>query len=49
MSFCLRLYYIRENKRRDRLQESMGEVYDANSGNFADMTDVENVNFRYAL
>jgi len=43
----LRLYYIRENKRRDRLQAERGEV--ADEGDFEDLTDVQNLSFRYAL
>lgn len=46
----LRVYYVRENKRRDVLQaerEARGEtlVFDT----YADVTDVENLNFRYLL
>jgi hypothetical protein len=49
MCFLLRLYYVRENKRRDRQMEARGETYDEAAGDFADRTDVENVDFRYAL
>ncbi|KAL7414753.1 major facilitator superfamily domain-containing protein [Mrakia frigida] len=47
----LRVYYVRENKRRDRLMaemEARGEempVYDT----YADVTDIENLRFRYLL
>ncbi|EOD48648.1 putative allantoate permease protein [Neofusicoccum parvum UCRNP2] len=40
----LRLYYIRENKRRDRLNVSHQENIE-----FLDLTDKENLEFRYSL
>ncbi|WVQ79769.1 hypothetical protein IAT38_001869 [Cryptococcus sp. DSM 104549] len=49
MGFALRLYYVRENRRRDRLQAEMGEVAEPDAGDFSDRTDVENLSFRYAL
>ncbi|WWC90314.1 uncharacterized protein L201_005247 [Kwoniella dendrophila CBS 6074] len=50
MAFLLRLYYLKENRRRDKLAEERGEgAYDANAGDFSDQTDIENLSFRYAL
>ncbi|OCF41073.1 allantoate permease [Kwoniella heveanensis CBS 569] len=49
IGFLLRLYYTRENKRRDRLAAESGEEVDANGGDFSDKTDIENLSFRYAL
>lgn len=42
----LRLWYIRENRRRDRLQAETGEAKEAD---FSDITDMENVSYRYHL
>jgi len=44
----LRLYYVRENNRRDRLQAGQGQNA-AKVADFADVTDVENLSFRYLL
>ncbi|KAL1406111.1 hypothetical protein Q8F55_007794 [Vanrija albida] len=49
MSFALRCYYVRENRRRDARQAALGERYDPAEGDFSDRTDVENLGFRYAL
>ncbi|WRT68774.1 uncharacterized protein IL334_005754 [Kwoniella shivajii] len=50
MAFLLRLYYARENRRRDKLAEESGDpTYDENRGDFSDRTDIENLSFRYAL
>lgn len=45
----LRVYYVVENARRDRIMRAMGEEYDPMKGDFSDRTDVENIGFRYAL
>lgn len=49
MIALLRLYYVKENRRRDRLMAERGQVYDPQEGDFADRTDCENLAFRYAL
>jgi ACS family allantoate permease-like MFS transporter len=53
MAIALRLYYVRENARRDELQRELGEGDEAVRaglvGDFADETDVKNLGFRYAL
>lgn len=49
LSGALRLYYIYENRRRDRIMAENGEEYDPSAGDFADRTDCENLAFRYAL
>lgn len=42
----LRLHYMRENARRDRLEVENGKFeYEA----FSDMTDYQNLAFRYSL
>ncbi|WVQ72670.1 hypothetical protein IAR50_002229 [Cryptococcus sp. DSM 104548] len=46
---ALRLFYVYENKRRDRMQAEKGDRGEVEVGNFADKTDVENLSFRYAL
>ncbi|KAK4689629.1 MFS transporter, ACS family, allantoate permease, partial [Tremellales sp. Uapishka_1] len=45
MCYALRMYYVRENARRDRVEGNPDEV----EGDFSDLTDVENKRFRYAL
>ncbi|KAE8541995.1 hypothetical protein D1P53_002169 [Cryptococcus gattii VGV] len=49
LGFCLRCYYVYENKRRDSLQAEMGKGTENGQGDFSDRTDVENLSFRYAL
>lgn len=47
---ALRLLLSRENKRRDRIQSEMPgglEGRDMDATAFSDMTDRENLNFRY--
>ncbi|KAH8891564.1 MFS general substrate transporter, partial [Thozetella sp. PMI_491] len=44
----LRIYYVRENRRRDRLLAE-GEVQDAPKDEFADKTDLETPGFRYVV
>jgi hypothetical protein len=44
MTLVLRLYYVRENKRRDRVVDE-GRVDEE----FLDLTDKENGKFRYKL
>ncbi|WVR09285.1 hypothetical protein IAU60_006350 [Kwoniella sp. DSM 27419] len=49
MGLSLRLYYVRENRRRDKLAEEQGVDAAEAQGDFSDRTDVENLTFRYAL
>lgn len=49
MMGALRLYYVGENRRRDKVMAEQGEVYDPAKGDFSDRTDLENIGFRYAL
>lgn len=44
----LRIYYVRENRRRDRLAEE-GEVQNRKEDEFADKTDLELPGFRYVV
>ncbi|KAK8854473.1 hypothetical protein IAR55_003211 [Kwoniella newhampshirensis] len=45
MAGLLRLYYVRENRRRDALTAGNEEEV----GDFSDRTDIENLSFRYVL
>ncbi|KAI5453868.1 hypothetical protein NCC49_004864 [Naganishia albida] len=49
LCLSLRLAYIRANRQRDRIQESLGQKHDPQAGTFLDQTDTQNINFRYVL
>lgn len=38
-----RLLYIRANRQRDRIQESLGQKHDPHVGTFVDQTDIQNI------
>lgn len=38
-----RLLYIRANRQRDRIQESLGQKHDPQVGTFVDQTDTQNI------
>lgn len=46
---CFRFVFIRENRRRDKVAAELGQetIPDSNATAFADLTDRQNVNFRY--
>lgn len=41
-----RLWYMRENARKDKIQRETGQTHEAD---FSDITDVENISFRYHM
>lgn len=46
--FCMYATYYYENKKRDKFKESMGDAYQVPENvEFADLTDLENPEFRY--
>jgi hypothetical protein len=40
---AFRLLYIRANRQRDRVQESLGQKHDPHVGTFVDQTDIQNI------